>query len=782
MPEGGGDITFAEDELRIFRLTGDYRGNSSPAPSSPPAPPPPSASTRSAPTARRTRPSRPSPGRGRTPTSRSSRSRRAGTRRCADHLAYSLYGAGADLVRPGADRRASSSASPPSRSSPPSTPARSAATAAGSCAATCSRPGPGRSRHAAHHHPLRLRRHRRLHLEQPTVFEAGHAQRRLARRRRVADRDPRPGLLRRLPRPRVRPCLPRRRRARRQPLHRRRLVPVLTGRPEGAAESQYRGHATMTAPTACQVRAFSPSTALPAVPALAGDRLPTGGSVAHGSVDISTPAANAMAIRQSSDTAIVNWQGFSIGAGRARRHPPALGRLGDAEPRHRLHALDHRRAAQRQRPGLPRQPERHRDHPDGHRQAPAPSSPRRSPSPTTTSSPASAASRASGQSAAVVNQGAIEIGRGRLRGADRRQGRRTAGMVSVPPRQGRPRRRRAGDPRPLRRRLPAGRACRPSTIRRRRAAHPHSPAASRADGGRVEIKAATARADGAPGHQPLGSCRGAQRRRALGRHRPRRRRRRPRHASPAGSTPARPRAARRSPRSPAAAPRHHDHRAPHPPRARRRGPRCPRHGRRRHDQHRRRPSGQGDLQRAATTSLDADDDDPRRRDPHRATAASVVVWSDERTDLRRPASPPRGGPLGGDGGSAEVSGKALARATPGFADLSARQGRLRHAPARPRQRAHHRRHHDRRVGECRRRRRRHRRFLDPIDADDARFFPSQASLDPRRRRPECAARLLATSSVTTIDRGGRAWEHHRRLRPSPGTRAAPSPWTPPATS
>ena len=55
--------------------------------------------------------------------------------------------------------------------------------------------------------------------------------------------------------------------------------------------------------------------ALSAVPALAGDKLPTGASVAHGSVDVSTPAANAMAIRQSSDTAIVNWQGFSIGEG-----------------------------------------------------------------------------------------------------------------------------------------------------------------------------------------------------------------------------------------------------------------------------------------------------------------------------------------------------------------------------------------------------------------------------------------------------------------------------------
>jgi filamentous hemagglutinin family protein len=55
------------------------------------------------------------------------------------------------------------------------------------------------------------------------------------------------------------------------------------------------------------------STALGGVaPALAGE-LPTGGSVAYGTVGISTPRPNAMAIQQSSGTAIVNWQGFSIG-------------------------------------------------------------------------------------------------------------------------------------------------------------------------------------------------------------------------------------------------------------------------------------------------------------------------------------------------------------------------------------------------------------------------------------------------------------------------------------
>ncbi|WP_048709573.1 filamentous hemagglutinin N-terminal domain-containing protein [Microvirga massiliensis] len=57
------------------------------------------------------------------------------------------------------------------------------------------------------------------------------------------------------------------------------------------------------------------STALVgAVPALAGE-LPTGGTVAYGAVGITTPQPNAMAITQSSGTAIVNWQGFSIGSG-----------------------------------------------------------------------------------------------------------------------------------------------------------------------------------------------------------------------------------------------------------------------------------------------------------------------------------------------------------------------------------------------------------------------------------------------------------------------------------
>jgi filamentous hemagglutinin family protein len=55
-------------------------------------------------------------------------------------------------------------------------------------------------------------------------------------------------------------------------------------------------------------------TALSGVPVAAGD-LPTGGSVAHGSATITTPAPKSMAINQTSKRAVVNWQGFSVGQG-----------------------------------------------------------------------------------------------------------------------------------------------------------------------------------------------------------------------------------------------------------------------------------------------------------------------------------------------------------------------------------------------------------------------------------------------------------------------------------
>src|SRR6056297_96580 len=54
-------------------------------------------------------------------------------------------------------------------------------------------------------------------------------------------------------------------------------------------------------------------TALSPVAALAGD-LPSGASVAHGNVAISTPSAGRMVVDQGSRRAIVNWGDFSVGS------------------------------------------------------------------------------------------------------------------------------------------------------------------------------------------------------------------------------------------------------------------------------------------------------------------------------------------------------------------------------------------------------------------------------------------------------------------------------------
>lgn len=54
------------------------------------------------------------------------------------------------------------------------------------------------------------------------------------------------------------------------------------------------------------------STTLIALP-LAAEDLPTGANVVHGSVGITTPDAGRMAIHQSTNSAIVGWKGFSIG-------------------------------------------------------------------------------------------------------------------------------------------------------------------------------------------------------------------------------------------------------------------------------------------------------------------------------------------------------------------------------------------------------------------------------------------------------------------------------------
>ncbi|CAN5310336.1 two-partner secretion system adhesin CdrA [soil metagenome] len=53
------------------------------------------------------------------------------------------------------------------------------------------------------------------------------------------------------------------------------------------------------------------------VTAALAQSLPTGGSVAAGSVTIAQPSATQLNITQSSQSAVVNWQGFSIGAGSA---------------------------------------------------------------------------------------------------------------------------------------------------------------------------------------------------------------------------------------------------------------------------------------------------------------------------------------------------------------------------------------------------------------------------------------------------------------------------------
>ncbi|MFY0648709.1 MBG domain-containing protein [Sulfitobacter geojensis] len=56
------------------------------------------------------------------------------------------------------------------------------------------------------------------------------------------------------------------------------------------------------------------ATALTPAWAMAQD-LPTGGTVVQGAATIATPNANTMVIHQGSDRAVVNWNGFSVGAG-----------------------------------------------------------------------------------------------------------------------------------------------------------------------------------------------------------------------------------------------------------------------------------------------------------------------------------------------------------------------------------------------------------------------------------------------------------------------------------
>ncbi|MEO5755805.1 MAG: filamentous hemagglutinin N-terminal domain-containing protein, partial [Mesorhizobium sp.] len=57
------------------------------------------------------------------------------------------------------------------------------------------------------------------------------------------------------------------------------------------------------------------STALVGFTSARAQELPTGGSVASGGVTIANPSSTQLTIKQSTNSAIVNWQSFSIGAG-----------------------------------------------------------------------------------------------------------------------------------------------------------------------------------------------------------------------------------------------------------------------------------------------------------------------------------------------------------------------------------------------------------------------------------------------------------------------------------
>ncbi|WP_181175968.1 filamentous hemagglutinin N-terminal domain-containing protein, partial [Mesorhizobium sp. B2-3-4] len=57
------------------------------------------------------------------------------------------------------------------------------------------------------------------------------------------------------------------------------------------------------------------STALVGFTTARAQELPTGGKVASGGVTISNPSTAQLNIKQSTSSAIVNWQSFSIGAG-----------------------------------------------------------------------------------------------------------------------------------------------------------------------------------------------------------------------------------------------------------------------------------------------------------------------------------------------------------------------------------------------------------------------------------------------------------------------------------
>ncbi len=82
------------------------------------------------------------------------------------------------------------------------------------------------------------------------------------------------------------------------------------------------------------------------VPAFA-DSLPQGGSVAAGSVSISTPSATQMNINQSSHNAVVNWNSFNVGQGAPSTFSSEFV-VGASQSRHGLDDVHDRRPDQRQ--------------------------------------------------------------------------------------------------------------------------------------------------------------------------------------------------------------------------------------------------------------------------------------------------------------------------------------------------------------------------------------------------------------------------------------------------
>ena len=81
-----------------------------------------------------------------------------------------------------------------------------------------------------------------------------------------------------------------------------------------ADRSSFRKHSLARSIAAWAQRPAAWSVLAGSLPALAMAQMPTGGQVAAGSATISEPGANQMVINQSSNRAILNWQGYSIGS------------------------------------------------------------------------------------------------------------------------------------------------------------------------------------------------------------------------------------------------------------------------------------------------------------------------------------------------------------------------------------------------------------------------------------------------------------------------------------